>query len=154
MRIEELELVCQQAARNLVEQQDRPVPVSVVLPLPSKTRVTSLEGWPDDDEGRAALLARFAEDVMRPENAPCYGLVAEGVVVVDDEPVEVLVVTYGARANHPRITAAPIDAEGLGEFTPAEPLAPGAMPFLAPLQQSVDAATAPDAFGSGLSGPG
>ena len=151
--MEELEVVCQQAARNLVEREMRPVPASVVLPLPAKTRVTALGQWPDHDAHRLDLLERFADDVMRRENAPCYGFVAEGLVAGEDGPVDVVVVVFGARGNHPRISAAPFDEAGLGEFTPAEPLAPGAMPFLAPLQVAADAATVPDALG-GISGPG
>ena len=153
MRIEELEVVCQQAARNLVEREARPVPVSVVLPLPAKTRVTALGDWPDHDADRLELLERFADDVMRAENAPCYGFVAEGIAAGEDGPVDVVVVAFGARGNHPRISAAPIDDDGLGEFTPAEPMDPAAMPFLAPLQVAADAATVPDALG-GISGPG
>lgn len=147
MRIEELEVVCQEAARNLVERSKGRVPTTVVLPLPSKTQVTSLPDWPDDETGRTELLARFASDVMRPSNAPCYGFVAEGVVADEEgQPVDVLVVTFGARRNHPRISAAALQDGELGEFTPAEPLAPVAMPFLAPLQQAADEAQAPDAF--------
>jgi hypothetical protein len=147
VRIEELELVCQEAARNLVQQGGRPVPASVVLPLPEKTKVTALEGWPDHDDDRAALLERFATDVMRPANAPCYGFVAEAVAAGDgDQPVDVVVIVYGARRNHPRISAAPLFGEELGEFTPPEPLEPIAMPFMAALQRAADDATAPDAL--------
>src|SRR5687768_2974711 len=135
MRIEELELVCQEAARNLVQRGDRPVPASVVLPLPTKTSVTALEHWPDDDNERTVLLERFADDVMRPANAPCYGFVAEAIAAADgDRPVDVVVIVYGARRNHPRISAAPLLGEArdeLGEFTPPEPLEPIAMPFMA-----------------------
>jgi hypothetical protein len=148
VRIEELEVVCQEAARNLVERQPRPLTASVVLPLPSRTQVTALPDWPDDDADRAALLERFAVDVMRPANAPCYGFVAEGVAAADGDPVDVVVVAFGARRNHPRITAAVLTDNGPGAFTQAEPLEPAAMPFLAPLQQAADAATAPDAFGT------
>lgn len=153
MRIEELELVCQQAARNLVERRARPIPASVILPLPAKTRVTALDDWPDDDAARHALLERFAADVMRSENAPCYGFLAEGIVAGDDGPVDVVVVAYGARGNHPRISAAPLADHDVGEFTEAEPLDPMAMPFLAPLQRAADAATPPDALG-GVTAPG
>ena len=147
MRIEELELVCQEAARNLVQRGDRPVPASVVLPLPEKTRVTALDHWPDDDNDRTTLLERFALDVMRPANAPCYGFVAEAIAAADgDRPVDVVVIVFGARRNHPRISAAPLVDGGLGEFTEAEPLEPIAMPFMAPLQRAADDATAPDAI--------
>lgn len=154
MRIEELEVVCQEAARNVVERHPRPVPTTIVLPLPSRTRVTVLEHWPDDDDLRTRLLEQFATDVMRPENAPCYGFVAEGVVAGEDGPLDVVVVTYGARRNHPRITAAALADGEVGEFTEAEPLESLAMPFLAPLQRAADDATAPDALGRDVSGSG
>lgn len=147
MRMEELEVVCQEAARNLVERSDRPVPATVVLPLPSSTRVTSLPDWPDDDAQRMVLLERFATDVMKPANAPCYGFVAEGVAEADGQVVDVVVVVYGARRNHPLVTAATLDADGVGAFAPAEPLAGNAFPFLAPLQQATEDAAPPDAFG-------
>lgn len=147
MRIEELEVVCQEAARNLVQRADASVPASIVLPLPARTQVTSLPDWPDDDTERTRLLERFATDVMRPSNAPCYGFVAEAVTRDDaEEIVDVLVVAYGARRNHPRITAAVFAGGVLGEFAPAELLAPAAMPFLAPLQHAADESVAPDAF--------
>lgn len=147
MRIEELEVVCQEAARNLAERETRPMPASVVLPLPSATRVTTLPDWPDDDAERFDLVARFATDVARPANAPCYGFVAEGMVDAEDHQLEVVVVAYGARGQHPRVTAAPLTADGVGEFAESEPLDPAAFPFLAPLQHAVNEATPPDAFG-------
>ena len=147
MRVEELEVVCQEAARNLVARSDGALQVSVVLPLPSRTSVTTLPDWPDDEHARAQLLERFAADVAQPNNASCYGFIAEGVASgEDDEPVDVVVVAFGARNNHPRVAAAVLTAEGLEEFTESEPLAPSAMPFLAPLQRAVDAARPPDAF--------
>ena len=147
MRIEELELVCLEAARNLAARDERPIPATVVLPLPQATRVTSLADWPDDDAQRLALLERFVEDVARPANAPCYGFVAEGVVDVEGDAVDVVVVTYGARGQHPRVTVAPLIGKAVGDFAEAEPLDPVAFPFLAPLQHAVNAATPPDAFG-------
>lgn len=152
MRIEELEVVCQEAARNLAERETRPLPASVVLPLPSATRVTTLPDWPDDDGEQFRLIDRFATDVVRPANAPCYGFVAEGVVDVEDHQVEVVVVAYGARGQHPRVTAAALTADGVGEFAESEPLDPAAFPFLAPLQHAVNEATPPDAFGGIASG--
>ena len=147
MTIDELEVVCQEAARNLVERSSGLVPATVVLPLPNKTQVSSLADWPDDEDARLHLLERFAADVMRPSNAPCYGFVAEGVANDDSgAPVDVLVVTVGARGNHPRVAAAVLAAGELGEFTPSEPLAPAAMPFLVPLQRAADGAGPPDAF--------
>ena len=152
MRIEELEVVCQEAARNLLEREPRPLPVSVVLPLPAKTSVNTLASWPDSDAQRLGLLEQFADDVMRPHNAPCFGFVAEAVADSEDGPVDVVVVAFGARRNHPRISAAPVGHDGLGEFLPSEPLDPAAMPFLAALQHAADAATPPDAFGAPVSG--
>lgn len=152
MRLEELEVVCQEAARNVVEREARPLPATIVLPLPTRTRVTSLPDWPDDDALRLTLLERFADDVMRIENAPCYGFVAEGVAAADTGPVDVVVVVYGARGNHPRITAALLEGNQVGEFAEADLLDPGAMPFLAPLQHAANAASAPDAFRTGFSG--
>lgn len=152
MRIDELEAVCREAARNVVERAGRPLPATVVLPLPDRTRVTTLDDWPDEDDARTALLERFAAEVMRPAGAPCYGFVAEGVAATDAEhPVDVVVVAFGARAHHPRIMAAPLADDGVGEFTPAESLVPVAMPFLAPLQRAADHATPPDTFGDALS---
>lgn len=145
--MEELEVVCQEAARNLVERSPRPLPATVVLPLPASTRVLSLPDWPDDDHERTVLLERFAADVMAPANAPCYGFVAEGIADADSGPVDVVVVVYGARRNHPLVTAAVVNEDGVASFTAPEPLAPSAFPFLAPLQRATEAAQAPDAFG-------
>ncbi|MBA3621034.1 MAG: hypothetical protein H0W51_01765 [Euzebyales bacterium] len=149
MRMEELELVCQQAARTLAEQPQRPVPATVVLPLPAATRVLSLAEWPDDDPGRFDLLDRFASEVMRPAQAPCFGFVAEALVDSDDGPLDVLLVAYGARRHGARVTAAPLRDDGLGEFSAAEELLGTALPFLSPLQHAADAAAAPEAFDLG-----
>jgi hypothetical protein len=145
MRLEELEQTCQEAAAALVQREGRPVPPSVVLPLPESTRVVSLAGFPDDPGGRFELLSAFAEDEMRPVNAPCYGFVAEAVADVGGGPVGVVVLVFGARGIHPRITAAPIAEDAaMGAFGDAEDLDPRAMPFLAPLQHAADAARPPD----------
>ncbi|CAN5814350.1 MAG: hypothetical protein H0V93_01900 [Euzebyales bacterium] len=147
MRLDELELVCREAATQLAQRPTRPLPASVVLPLPEATRVVALTDFPDDDPGRFDLLERFARDRMRAANAPCYGFLAEGLAGSQDgEPLEVVVVVFGARGHHPRVTAAPLTPEGLGSFTDAEELEPTAMPFLSPLQHAVDAAQPPDAF--------
>jgi hypothetical protein len=145
VRIEELEAICQEAARQLVEREERPLPAAVVLPLPDKTRVTTFPGFPDDDEVRLVLLERFADDVMRPENAPCYGFVAEATVAAGDDALDVVVVAYGASRHHPRLTAATIEDQDLGDFSEPEELDPAAMPFLAPLQHAVEGAQPPDA---------
>ncbi len=144
MRMEELELVCQEAARTLAARPQRPVPATVVVPLPAATKVTSLPDWPDEDPARFDLLAAFARDVLAPAGAPCYGFVAEAVAADETgDPVDVVVVAFGARRHSPRVTAAPLLGDGLGPFTPAEDLLPSAMPFLSPLQHAVDAAAAP-----------
>ncbi len=143
MTLDELELVCQQAARNVVARDARPVPATVVLPLANATRVTALAPWPDDDPGRFDLLARFAAEVMRPANAPCYGFLAEAAVDAGGVPTDVVVVAYGARRLGARVTAAPLTADGLGEFLDSEPLDPTAFPFLSPLQHAADAAQPP-----------
>ena len=148
MRMEELEVVCQEAARTLVERLQRPFRPSIVLPLPGATRVLTLAQWPDDDPSRFDLLVRFADDVMRPANAPCFGFVAEAVAAAEDDgAVDVVVVAYGARRAAARIAAAPFDGDGVGDFTESEPLDAAALPFLAPLQHAADAAAPPDAFG-------
>jgi len=149
MRIEELEVVCLEAARNVVERQGRPIIPTVVLPLPSATQVSALADWPDDDQGRLDLLQRFATEVMRPVNAPCYGFIAEGVAELEGHLADVVVVAFGARGQHPRVTAAPLTEEGLGDFAAAEELEPAALPFLAALQHAATEAEMPDAFGGG-----
>jgi hypothetical protein len=141
VRMEELDAVCRQAARDLLERDGRPLRPAVVLPLPQATRVTSLEDFPDDDDTRAELLARFAADVMSPANAPAWGFVAEASAAAGEE---VVVVVYGARNNAPMLTAAPLTGEGIGDFGTAESLAPGALSFLHPLQHAADHAEAPD----------
>lgn len=149
MRLDELEHVCQEAARDLLAREGRPLPAALVLPLPSATRVTTLPDFPDDNAERFDLIERFAGEVARPANAPCYGFVAEGTAGAGEEPVDVVVVAYGARGQPPRVSAAPIDDAGVGTFTEAEELDPAALPFLSPLQHAVDAAAPPDAAGPG-----
>ncbi|MDP8970328.1 MAG: hypothetical protein M3N52_07515, partial [Actinomycetota bacterium] len=112
MRIDELEAVCLEAARNLLDREARPLPPAVVLPLPEATRVTTLPDFPDDDPARFDVLAAFAKAVMRPANAPCFGFVAEATLDADGGPADVVVVAFGARRLPPRITAAPIDDQG------------------------------------------
>jgi len=142
VRLDELDAVCRQAARDLLEREGRPLRPAVVLPLPDATRVTTLPDFPDDDEGRAALLARFAADVMAPANAPAFGFVAEGAV----GDVEVVTVVYGARNQAAQIVAAVLEGAQAGEFSAPEPLADAALPFLAPLRRAADAAHPPDVF--------
>jgi hypothetical protein len=140
---EQLAALCQEAAADLVARQARPLPATVVLPLAEATRVTSLPQLPEADPDRFDLLARFAADVVRPAEAPCYGFLAEASLDAGGEPVDVLVCVYGARKRGAMVTAAPLDDTGLGEWGEPEPLDPTAMPFLAPLQHAVDAAAPP-----------
>ena len=145
MRIEELEVICQEAARELVAREDRPLPPAAVLPLPQATRVTTFPDFPLTDPERYDLLAAFARDVLRPADAPAFGFVAEAAADGEDGPIDVVVVVYGARNHHLAVTAAPFTSEGLGAFTPAEELDHAAFPFLAPLRHAVDVARPPGA---------
>lgn len=139
--------MCRQAAHDLLARAERrPLTPAVVLPLPGRTRIVELTGWPDDDAARAAVLDRFAEDEMRSENAAAWGFVAEATLAAEP-PQDVVVAVYSARGLHPQVTAANLDATGeLGAFTAAEQVAPAAFPFLAALQRAVDASRAPDVF--------
>lgn len=148
MRLAELEAVCREAARGVLEREGRPVPATVVLPLADSNKVTSFPDFPTDDATRTALLERFSDEVARPANASCFGFLAEATLDTGEgPPVDVVVVAYSARHHHPHVTAAPVGDEGLGAFSAAEELHPDAMPFLAPLQAAVDGAGPPDAFG-------
>jgi hypothetical protein len=147
VRIEELELVCREAVLGLVARAERPLPATVVLPLADATRVVSMPDFPVDEERRLELMTHFAEEEMRPANAPCYGFVAEAVAADEaGEATDVVVLVYGARNHHPLITAAPLVDDQVGEFTAPESLEPTAMPFLVPVQRAADAATPPDAM--------
>lgn len=150
MTLDELEALCRQAASDLLNREGRPVPAAVVAPSSEATRVMTLPDFPDDDEQRRETLAALAERELRPRNAPCYGFVAEALVDSDGVDVEAVVLVYGARAQHPYVTAAPIaDDDTLGAFAVAEPLDHAAMPFLAPLQRVVDEASPPDVMNGG-----
>lgn len=140
MRIEELDALCRQAAHDVLAREGRPLPPSVVVPLAAATRVTTLPDFPDDDPARFDLLTGFARDVMVGANAPAYGFVAEASAEGDDGPVDVVVVVYGARNHHPRVTAAPLLGDTLGDFSAPDDLDPAAFAFLAPLQHAADAA--------------
>ncbi len=147
MRIEELELVCREAALNLVQRSPRPIPATVVLPLAEATRVVSMPDFPDDDPARFDVLSRFAQEEMRPVNAPCYGFIAEAVAETHEgAPTDVVLIVYGARNHHPKVTAAPLVEGQVGPFADPEDLEPTAFPFLSPVQHAVDAAAPPDAF--------
>lgn len=139
MTIDQLRALIQEAARDLVDRTERPHPVTVVVPLEGATRMVSIDGFPDDDAARHAVLSAFAADHMVPHNAPCFGLLAEATGPGGED---LLVVVYGARQRGSHLTAAVIEEGALGEFTPAEPLDPGAMPFVQPLQHAADLATA------------
>lgn len=146
MQIEELRYVCQEAAIDLAGKGDRPVPPTLVLPGPDRTRLLKLSDFPDDDEQRHAYVARLASDEVVPGAAPCWGFVAEAEAAEGDD---VVVVVYGARRHAPELTASRIDERGhLDEFVPAEELDPTAMPFLHPLQHAVDSLPAMDAESS------
>jgi hypothetical protein len=145
--LDQLRALVEEAARDLVERTGRPHPVTVVLPLEGATRVVQLDGFPDDDAARHDALSVLAARQMVPANAACFGFLAEAS---GPQGEDLLVAVYGARQRGGYVTAALIDAGGLGAFAPAEPLEPTAMPFLRPLQHAVDTAAPPDPAG----GPG
>ena len=145
MQFEELRYVCQEAAIDVLASRGRPLPPTVVLPGPERTRLLTLPSFPDDDEGRHAVLAQLAADEIGPHEVPCWGFVAEAEVGGEDA----VVVAFGARRNEPHITASRFDEDGgLDEFVPSEPLDPTALPFLHPLQHAVDALEALPAWGT------
>lgn len=150
MQFEELRYVCQEAALDVLRNRGRPVPPTVVLPGPERTRLVTLPDFPDEDEARHTVLAQLAADELTPNEVPCWGFVAEAEV----DAGEAVVVVFGARRNEPHLTAALFGPEDdLEEFVATEPLDPTAMPFLHPLQHAVDALSAvsqaggPDAAG-------
>lgn len=149
MQIEELRYVCQEAAVDVLRERGRPMPPTVVLPEPERTRLLTLPEFPDDDETRHAVLAQLAADEITPNEVPCWGFVAEAEVSGSDA----VVVVFGARRHAPQVTASRFDDEGgLEEFVPAEPLDPTALPFLHPLQHAVDALAAVQGPGTGAEG--
>lgn len=161
MTLDELAALVREAAADLAGRRERPVAPAVVLPGPTATTVTTLEGFPDDDIARFDYLSRLAADRIRPVGVPCYGFVAEASL--DAPPAtggapstatDVLVAVFGARRRPPQIMAAAFSGEGaaLADFTAPEPLDPTAMPFLAPLQHAVDAAEPPDVTGGSVLG--
>ncbi len=136
MRFEELAFVCQEAARDLVAHESRPLPAVVVLPGPRSTRLVRIPDWPDDDGARFALLSSLARDEILATSTPAYGFLVEAEL---DDGTDVLLVAYGAHNHPPHVTAAPFEDGELGEFVEPEPLDPEALPFLHPLQHAVDA---------------
>jgi hypothetical protein len=156
VQFEELRYICQEAALDVLRSRGRPVPPTVVLPRPDRTRLLTLPGFPDDDELRHAVLAQVALDEVTAERVPCWGFVAEAEVGGEDA----VVVAFGARRHTPHVTASGFDEDGqLSEFAPSEELDPSALPFLHPLQHAVDAlpsaaieAAETDVFGRGSGG--
>lgn len=141
MQFDELRFVCQQAATDLVRERARPLPATVVLPAPHRTRLLTLPRFPDDDEQRHTVLAQLAADEVSATGTPAWGFVAEAEVADRDA----VVVVYGARRHAPHLTAAWFASDGdLDEFLPEEELDPTALPFLHPLQHAVDALPAVD----------
>jgi hypothetical protein len=154
VQFEELRYVCQEAAIDVLRSRGRPLPPTVVLPGPTRTRLVTLPAFPDDDEDRHAVLAQVAQDEVTADGIPCWGFVAEAEIGGEDA----VVVAFGARRHVPHVTASTFDEQGgLAEFVPSEELDPTALPFLHPLQHAVDAlpAVAPegtppvDVFGRG-----
>lgn len=136
MQFEELRFVSQQAAMDLVREKGRPVPPTLVLPGPDRTRLLTLPDLPPDDEVRHTVVAQLAHDHITEAQLPCWGFVAEAEASGED----VVIVVYGARRHAPEITASRFADDGdLEEFVPSEPLDPTALPFLHPLQHAVDA---------------
>lgn len=136
MQFEELRFVCQEAATDLAHKHDRPLPPTVVLPGPERTRLLKLPRLPDDDEARHAVLGQLAEDEIMTRAIPCWGFIAEA----DAGGEDVLLVVFGARRHPPHLTASRFADNGTLEgFVPSEELDPTALPFLHPLQHAVDA---------------
>ena len=124
MTLDQLRMLVQKAAEDLVERTERPHPVTVVIPLAGSTQIVGLEAFPDDDADREEVLSVVAARRMVPENASCFGFLAEA-----DGPdgEDLVVVAYGARQRGGFLTAAVLDADGrVGEWVPAEPLEPTA----------------------------
>lgn len=139
MQFSDLRKLTIAAALDLVDKAaaaDQPgVPPTVVVPGGSSTRLLTLTGFPDDDEGRHDYLAQFAEDQLSANRVPAWGFVVSAEV----NGVDAVVAVYGARRQAPQVTAAPMEGDELGNFVEAEDLDPTAMPFLHPLQHAVDA---------------
>lgn len=144
MTLDQLKLLIGQAAEELAERHDRPLPVTIVVPLEGATRVVSLDAFPDTDGDRKEVLSVFAARHMVPDNAPCFGFLAEAT---GPDGQDLLVAVYGARRRGSYVMAASLQ-EGLSDFTDAEPLEPTAMPYLQPLQHAVDTATSPEDGGA------
>lgn len=144
MTVDELQTLCQEAARDLTARHEGPTPAAVVLPLAGSTQVATLPDFPEDDHDRHQVLSHFAADRMVPAGAPCYGFIAEAELDTGDEAVDVVMVVFGARQRGSWVTAAPAAEGTLGQFSEAEPLDPTALPFLQPLQHAADLAQGGD----------
>lgn len=141
MNIEELRFVCQEAVRDLLANESRPLPPAVVLPGPTATRIVKLPEFPPEDVDRLRLLDRFAQDEILATDTPAYGFVSEAEL---DDGTDVVITVYGAHGHDAVISAVPIAEDGtLGEFSDAEPLAEEALPFLHPLQHAVQEVSRP-----------
>ena len=155
MTVDQLRILVEQAAGEVVDRHGRPVPVTVVVPLEGSTKVLSLEAFPDDDADRKEALSVLAARQLAPANASCFGFLAEasapqGAV---SGGADLLVVVYGARRRGAWVMAAVLTADSdLGEFGEPEVLEPTAMPFLQPLQHAVDLAEPPSQPGQGEGG--
>ncbi len=136
MRFEELAFVCQEAARDLIAHEPRPLPVVVVLPGPHSTRLVRIPEWPDDEVARFELMSALARDEILATSTPAYGFLAEAELASGGD---VLLLVYGAHKRQPQLTAAPFEDSQIGEFSESEALDPEALKFLHPLQHAVDA---------------
>ncbi|MBY5163907.1 hypothetical protein [Salsipaludibacter albus] len=135
MQFEDLRKLCIAAAMELAGREERPIPPTMLVPGGERTQLLTLAGFPEEDEARHAYLATFAKEQLEANRVPAWGFLAEGEV----GDADAIVAVYGARKKHPRITAAPLADDGVGDFVEAEELDPTAMPFLHPLQHVVDA---------------
>lgn len=150
MQFEELRQICQEAARDLLSKEGRPLPPALVLPRPEATQLLLLTGLPEDDDARLQAMAHLADEQLTERKTPAWGFVSEGELA---DGTAIAVVIYGARKHAPMITASVLVGEGLTEFEEAEELDPHAFPFLHPLQRAVDALPAeapPGTEGEGL----
>lgn len=145
MTVDELQRLCQDAARDLADRHEGRVPAAVVLPGVGTTQVATLPEFPDDDQDRHLVLSHFAADRMVPASVPCYGFIAEAELDAGGgEHVDVVLVVFGARQRGSWVTAAPVTGGTLGPFGDAEQLDPMALPFLQPLQHAADMALGGD----------
>lgn len=148
MKFEELRFVCEEAAKDVVSKGQRPVPPTIVLPGPERTRLLTLSDFPRDDQARHDYLAHLAHEQITTGGTPAWGFLVEAEISGHDA----VAIVYGARQHAPEISAAPLEDDELGEFVPAEQLDPTAMPYLHPLQHAVDALPATEGDDPGQGG--